>query len=513
MSNQMMLAGLPQATRQSKSISDSVDSGYLWDPANHIANWHVGRDASYLFQIWRTALPICFADIASVAVTVGIASVFLQFTGGTTFQFIGTLFACCCLMLLGGLFLSGLYPGAGITTATEARVVSRVIAAGVTLCMAYDWAHGGANTNIMLWPFCGLILVVLVPMFRAGMKRVVGRSKWWGIRTIIIGTGNRGLDIVNRIKQNPSLGLKPVAMVDRYRHDWILQDERLPFGRVSALEDTPRLSSRLNAYCGVFVGSEFPASDRLNMVDSLTSVFPQLYVTTDAAEAGRHWSGVMQLGDVRLLRITEHLLMPGARWIKRGVDITAVLLASPLVVPLVLVLAALVKLSSKGSAFYRCRRVGRNGSTIWVWKLRTMIPNAEQLLEDYLNKNPELRADWERIHKLPKDPRVTTIGKFLRKTSLDELPQLLNVLTGDMSLVGPRPIPHDQVEKYQHIYPLYIRVTPGITGLWQINGRSSTTHEVRVGYDAEYVRNWSISLDMYILVRTVQTVITCDGAC
>ena len=513
MSAQMVLAGLPEAAKKASQFADSTETAVLWDPAKNIASWHVGREASYLLQIWRTALPIWVADFAAVCATVGIAATLLHFTGGASVQFVTTLFACCVLMLTGGLLLSGLYPAAGLTTAMEIRAVSRVVAAGVTLCMAYDICHGGANTYLMLWPLCGLVLGVLVPLFRTFARRMASRTKWWGIRTIVIGSGNRGLDIVNRMKRNPSLGLKPVALVDRYRQDWILQDERLPFGRISALEDTPRLSSRLNAYCGVFVGSEFPASERLSMVDSLTSVFPQLYVTTDAAEAGRHWSGVLQIGSVRLLRITEHLLMPGARLVKRAIDIMAVLLVSPILLTLVGVLALLVKLSSPGPAFFAHTRIGRNGRVIRVWKLRSMVPNADRLLNEYLAKNPQLKEEWDRLHKLPNDPRVTWIGRILRKTSLDEIPQLWNVFRGDMSLVGPRPIVQAEVQKYQAAYPLYLRVTPGITGLWQVNGRNSTTYEERISYDVEYVRNWSISLDLYILARTVQTVITCDGAC
>ncbi|WP_157605152.1 undecaprenyl-phosphate galactose phosphotransferase WbaP [Schlesneria paludicola] len=513
MSTQALSPGIAEAPRHSEAFNETSGIGRLWDPAKNIANWTVGRDASYVWQVWRTALPLWLADIASVAMTVGFAAVVLQMTGGVSAMFIAGLFASCCLMLSGGFILGGLYPATGMNSATELRLIVRVVSAGVTLCMAYDLAHGGSNSYLFLWPLCGGLLLVLLPFVRAFTRRAVCRSKWWGLQTIVIGAGDRGLDIVNRMRQNPALGLKPVALVDRFRPDWMLDHEGMPFGQICPLEDTPGLSNRLNAYCGVFIGSEFPEAGRMTMIDTLTSVFPQLYVTSDAADVGRNWSGVLQMGNLRLLRITEHLLMPGARWIKRMIDVMAVLAVSPILIPLVSTLAIAVKLTSAGPAFYAHSRIGRNGRTIRVWKLRSMVPNADRLLMDYLAKHPHLREDWERLHKLPNDPRVTFIGRILRKTSLDEIPQLWNVFRGDMSLVGPRPIVQAEIQKYQAVYPLYLRVTPGITGLWQVNGRNSTTYQERISYDAEYIRNWSICLDLYILARTVQTVITCDGAC
>ena len=142
-----------------------------------------------------------------------------------------------------------------------------------------------------------------------------------------------------------------------------------------------------------------------------------------------------------------------------------------------------------------------------------MVPNADQRLEQHLEKHPELREEWEKDHKLKNDPRVIPgVGQFLRKCSIDELPQLWNVLCGEMSLVGPRPIVTAEVEKYNDVFPLYLKVIPGITGLWQISGRNNTTYDRRIQLDAYYVRNWSPWLDLYILFRTVKTVLLREGA-
>jgi lipopolysaccharide/colanic/teichoic acid biosynthesis glycosyltransferase len=141
-----------------------------------------------------------------------------------------------------------------------------------------------------------------------------------------------------------------------------------------------------------------------------------------------------------------------------------------------------------------------------------MAANADRILEDYLEAHPESRREWQRDHKLKRDPRVTRVGRLLRKASLDELPQIWNVIRGDMSLVGPRPIVYDEVAKYGEGFQLYTQVLPGITGLWQVSGRNDTSYADRVELDSYYVRNWSPWFDLYLLGRTVKTVLAREGA-
>jgi lipopolysaccharide/colanic/teichoic acid biosynthesis glycosyltransferase len=172
-----------------------------------------------------------------------------------------------------------------------------------------------------------------------------------------------------------------------------------------------------------------------------------------------------------------------------------------------LLVALLVRWNSPGPVFFYHRRVCRNGAFFSMWKFRTMCVNSAEVLERYLAKHPKARAEWNRTHKLKHDPRITTVGRFLRRYSLDELPQAWNVLTGQMSLVGPRPIVAAEVEKFS----FYTRVKPGVTGLWQVSGRSKLTYDQRVDLDAKYVKNWSLSRDLWILLRTVLAVVN-DGA-
>ncbi|MEZ6089057.1 MAG: sugar transferase [Pirellulaceae bacterium] len=197
---------------------------------------------------------------------------------------------------------------------------------------------------------------------------------------------------------------------------------------------------------------------------------------------------------------------------KRAIDLSVLLVSAPLILPLLAGISIAIKLTSRGPVFYRQKRVGRLGQPFYAWKFRTMVRNADEILQQYLAQHPELRVEWERDHKLKKDPRVTRFGAMLRKTSLDELPQLLNVLMGQMSLVGPRPIVSAEIEKYAAAYDLYIVVTPGLTGLWQVSGRNNTTYGRRIELDTYYVRHWSLWLDMAILMRTFKTVMFCEGA-
>lgn len=198
--------------------------------------------------------------------------------------------------------------------------------------------------------------------------------------------------------------------------------------------------------------------------------------------------------------------------VKRLFDIAAILLASPVLMPLLLVVACVVRLTSAGPIFYSHRRIRQNGAFFSMWKFRTMCLDSAEVLEEHLASNPEARAEWNRSHKLRDDPRVTAVGLFLRKYSLDELPQIWNVFTGQMSLVGPRPIVAAEIDKYKDTFGLYCRVKPGLTGLWQVSGRSGLTYDERVALDERYVRGWSLSRDVEILMRTLPSVVQRDGA-
>jgi lipopolysaccharide/colanic/teichoic acid biosynthesis glycosyltransferase len=193
---------------------------------------------------------------------------------------------------------------------------------------------------------------------------------------------------------------------------------------------------------------------------------------------------------------------------KRVFDVLFVIAMAPIALPLIALMAALAALDG-ASPFYRQRRVGRNGHIFDMLKIRTMVPNAHDRLEGYLASNPRARAEWDSTQKLKSDPRITVIGQILRKSSLDELPQLWNVLRGEMSIVGPRPMMEDQAQLYPGAD--YYAMRPGITGPWQVSDRNKTTFAERAKFDTEYYKTLSLETDLHLLVRTVGVVLRCTG--
>ncbi|WP_435171505.1 sugar transferase [Falsirhodobacter sp. 1013] len=198
--------------------------------------------------------------------------------------------------------------------------------------------------------------------------------------------------------------------------------------------------------------------------------------------------------------------------LKRALDVALVLLSLPLFGILILGLIILIKLTDRGPLLYGHRRVGFGGTEFKCWKFRTMVVNGDEILARHLEANPQDRVLWEAERKLTNDPRVTRIGAVLRKLSLDELPQLLNVLCGEMSIVGPRPVVRDELDNYAATAPLYLITRPGLTGLWQVSGRSDTTYAERVRLDRQYVQGWSMLLDIKIILRTVPALLSSRGA-
>jgi exopolysaccharide production protein ExoY len=200
------------------------------------------------------------------------------------------------------------------------------------------------------------------------------------------------------------------------------------------------------------------------------------------------------------------------RAIKPLVDLLIVFLALPILLPLCLAVAAAILITSPGEVLYRHRRIGQFQQPLYVWKFRTMYKDSDQLLEQHLSMNPNARREWADTHKLRNDPRVTAIGKFLRKTSLDEIPQLINVLAGEMSIVGPRPIVDKEKVKYGMYFQMYSYALPGITGLWQVSGRCDVTYEERVLLDVRYINQWSLWMELKILLKTVFVMVHREGA-
>jgi len=197
---------------------------------------------------------------------------------------------------------------------------------------------------------------------------------------------------------------------------------------------------------------------------------------------------------------------------KRSVDVAIAAAALLLLLPLLLLIAVLIKFCNGGPVLYCQERIGHNGRSFRCWKFRTMRPDSESVLREHLRRSPEAAGEWNREHKLKNDPRVTALGAVLRQLSIDELPQLMNILRGEMSIVGPRPVVVDELQRYGQDAVFYFRARPGLTGAWQVSGRNDISYERRVALDRQYVESWSLLVDVIIIVRTIPVVLLAKGS-
>ena len=240
--------------------------------------------------------------------------------------------------------------------------------------------------------------------------------------------------------------------------------------------------------------------------------FRHLIVVPDLNDINPAEVDIQDLGGILSLRWEKRLIDPWRQGIKRSIDIAITLMLTIFVVPLGLLIAIMIVLDTGFPIMYSQERVGYKGKHFKAYKFRTMVVDADRVLEEMLAANLEARAEWEKLHKITHDPRITRVGRLLRRLSLDELPQFINIYRGEMSLVGPRPIVENEIQRYGDTFSLYKEVLPGLTGLWQVSGRSTTTYEKRVRLDEYYVRHWSIWLDFVIIARTFLVIFKGIGA-
>ncbi len=248
------------------------------------------------------------------------------------------------------------------------------------------------------------------------------------------------------------------------------------------------------------------------LVNAVYATFPITWVIPDLIGVPNQAMQHHNIGDVATLEIRNNLRSRRAKTVKRSIDLLLSVVGTIAISPILLLIVLAIKIDSPGPAVYRARRLGRNGKVFDCFKFRSMHRDADAKLKEVLDADSVLRVEFEATHKIKDDPRVTKIGQFLRRTSLDELPQLFNVIIGEMSLVGPRPIVNAEIVRYGEIYSTYKHVRPGMTGYWQVNGRSDTSYSERVGMDNFYVTNWSPWLDLVILLQTIWVVLRGKGA-
>jgi Undecaprenyl-phosphate galactose phosphotransferase WbaP len=407
--------------------------------------------------------------------------------------------------------LLGLYPGYGIDEAQELRCQTYAVVTTLAITTVFAFAFkvsGSLSRLLLLVGFLGLLL--LAPLVRYLVKAAMKKAGLWGKPVVIIGEGEAGRHLIGTLKREWKLGFRPAAVFDQRTIHTGGSVEHVPFG--GNLEDAVRLAEKHKIDTAIFAMPHTPRERLAPLVSQASVTFRHVMVILDTSGITNAAAVARDLGDTFGLEMAFNLLNPWARRSKRIFDLSSAVVGLLLISPLLVMICILIKLESPGPAIFVQERPGRDGKMFRVFKFRTMCIDAEQIFQQLVHDNPLLAKEFEEHGKLKDDPRVTRIGAWLRKTSLDELPQVWNVIKGDMSLVGPRPYLVEQEPQMNGAGAVISRVAPGISGLWQVSGRSGITFEERLALDLYYVRNWSVWLDVVILARTARCVLLRRGA-
>jgi undecaprenyl-phosphate galactose phosphotransferase len=373
------------------------------------------------------------------------------------------------------------------------------------------------NFSRLWWVTSWSLIALLVPLTRIVLKHLLMGLGAWRRPTVVLGTGPNAIDAAIALDSEPLLGFDVIGFIEppaggREVPAYLeVAGKRLPVLRplpypelLPAHLDRPHVVVALEmdemADHGAYV-------ERLNLhYGDVDVVSPMRGLPLAGTQVTHFFSH-----DVLSLRLYNNLSRPWPRRLKRGFDLAVGSLLFVLLSPLLAFISWHV-LRTGRPVLYRHPRIGRGGRPFQCVKFRTMVPDAERVLEEHLAAHPQAQAEWDRDHKLKDDPRITPIGAWLRHTSLDELPQLINVMRGEMSLVGPRPVVDDELARYGDNLIYYIETTPGLTGLWQVSGRNDLDYRRRIHLDCWYVRNWSLWYDLVILLKTPRAVLRGHGA-
>ncbi len=340
---------------------------------------------------------------------------------------------------------------------------------------------------------------VLVPLFRMVVKRRLVRWKLFYQPLVIVGSGTASRLLEAELLRHGTMGYQIVSRIERQHPDEAVSAmlARVPIAPGSLV---------------VVLADCFNEQELRTIFSYAEHCFAEMMLLPNVSLLATSSAEVEQIGSLLVLKYRYNLLRPLNIWTKQVLEFIFSLVLTVVLLPVFGILALLVKLSSPGPVFFRQPRIGRGGRVFTCLKFRTMYQDAEKRLGEILEHNPAARQEWERYARLTGDPRVTPIGRLLRRFSLDELPQLLNVLRGEMALVGPRPYLVNEKERVGEYLKTIVRVKPGLTGLWQGSGRADLPFQERMVLDEYYIRNWSLWLDFSILIRTVKAVLTGRGA-
>jgi Undecaprenyl-phosphate galactose phosphotransferase WbaP len=404
--------------------------------------------------------------------------------------------------------LRDLYPAVGMSAIEQFRQITSITSLFMTVVIVTTFflRVGSSFSRLQMavaWLFC----LIIIPFNRTIIRHLLVKLDRWGEPVAVIGARRDAERVAKYYTDYPKVGLKPEVLLFSSCADLLT----LPEARGQLEERFSRVRSLTPIRTVVVACSDMSSFSAVR--ETFRDLFETVIVISpEDFQMDLGGVSIRQYGDMLAFEVRHSLMDRSAQLQKRLLDLFISVAGLLVLAPFLALVALLITLDSPGGVLYRQKRIGKNGRVFDMLKFRTMRKDADQVLRAYLDANPEAASEWATYQKLQHDPRITRVGRLLRRFSFDEFPQLFNVLLGEMSIVGPRPIMLDQREMYGNFFCHYVRVVPGVTGLWQISGRNRTSFAQRTRFDAEYVNTWSIWMDIYIIIRTVWVVIRRNGA-
>ncbi|HAV5984683.1 MULTISPECIES: undecaprenyl-phosphate galactose phosphotransferase WbaP [Serratia] len=366
------------------------------------------------------------------------------------------------------------------------------------------------NLSRTVWFISWALIIILVPLGRAIVKKMLDKCNLWKKQTVIIGAGKNAFEAYTALQSEEVLGFAVSAFYcteppceNSYFGIPVISNEGELWASVDVANTQFIVALEFEQHALRDAWLKKLATHNCRSVSVIPTLRGVPLYGTEISFIFSH--------EVMILRVNNNLAKYSSRVIKRCFDIVGSSLIMLVLAPVLFFLAYKVSRDG-GKSIYGHERVGHNGVKFKCLKFRSMVTNSQEVLNDLLKNDPDARLEWDKDFKLKNDPRITKIGEFIRKTSLDELPQLWNVFRGDMSLVGPRPVVEAELERYAGDVDYYLMAKPGMTGLWQVSGRNDIDYGTRVYFDAWYVKNWALWNDIAILFKTISVVLKRDGA-
>ena len=406
--------------------------------------------------------------------------------------------------------IANLYPGISLAPSEEMKrfCIGSVFAYGGIIMSRFIEKESWDAINTAFIISCVFSTIILLTI-RSITHWFLHKTRLGGIPTVIYGSGSTGKLVVECLLGSIRNGYIPALILD---DNPLGEDEYMNIPIIHNTSVGPEIVSRYNVKMAIVAMPELEPNKLKLLINSSVSAFRYNVIIPNFFNISNIWMSVRDFDGILGFETSNKLKLKWNLGIKRFMDLSVVLVGGLIIMPFLLLIALLIKINSPGPVFYKHKRLGKSGRHFYAYKFRSMVVDSEKRLQEMLENDPEIRAEWEKNHKLQNDPRITSIGKLLRRTSMDEFPQLINILKGEMSLIGPRPIVDDEVEKYGEDYERIFSIKPGLSGLWQVSGRSNTNYHERVAYDTYYLQSWSVWLDLWIIFKTFGVVIKGRGA-